>query len=291
MENCKIYICVCGKEFYNPQKFNYHKSRCKEHMLQKYGNLSKLEETEIKRKKSFSATCKIKKKNLIENNLKKKEDFLQNWISEQHECESCGKIMTEYFGSGRFCSRSCANKHKYSQETKHKISTSLIKAFNEGISDIDCENIYKEIKNKKENRKQRQRICYDGPEIDPVESEKLKPGYQPRSRIPYSEKFWMRVLDNNNISYEHDVSVWKPGYNNYYLDFLIDNKYDIEIDGSFHLDEDILKKDIIRTKYLEDNGYIVYRIKWINPNTASNKILVNKQIDDLLKFIGKKRIV
>lgn len=78
----KVYICSCGKKFNNSQSFNGHKAHCKIHNLQKYNNLNKLEETEIKRKESFKATWESKKKNLIENNLKNKEQFLQNWISE-----------------------------------------------------------------------------------------------------------------------------------------------------------------------------------------------------------------
>lgn len=39
-------------------------------------------------------------------------------------CQNCGKIMTEKYGSGRFCSKSCANTRHHSQETKQKISIS-----------------------------------------------------------------------------------------------------------------------------------------------------------------------
>lgn len=44
-------------------------------------------------------------------------------------CEHCGKIVEECdkFGSGRFCSRSCANSHNHSEETKAKISASINK--------------------------------------------------------------------------------------------------------------------------------------------------------------------
>jgi len=34
----KEYRCICGKVFDNPQKFNGHKSNCKEHILNKYGD-------------------------------------------------------------------------------------------------------------------------------------------------------------------------------------------------------------------------------------------------------------
>ena len=100
-ENKTKFKCVCGKEFENPQSFNAHKSNCKEHFLHKYGNLDKFNENYKKRTKNS-------KKTYSENIQKQKEVDLQKWISEQHKCEKCGKIMTEYYGSGRFCCKSCA---------------------------------------------------------------------------------------------------------------------------------------------------------------------------------------
>lgn len=35
------------------------------------------------------------------------------------------------------------------------------------------------------------------------------------------------------------------------------------------------------------NGYIVYRIPFINPNTDDNKELVKKQIEDFLNWLSK----
>lgn len=114
----KEYRCICGKIFDNSQKFNGHKSNCKEHIENKYGDKS----TEY-----FQQYDNIRKQNgLLSKASKqfKKEEKLNLWISEQHTCEKCGKIMTEKYGSGRFCSRSCANSHKHSDETKKKISQS-----------------------------------------------------------------------------------------------------------------------------------------------------------------------
>lgn len=44
-------------------------------------------------------------------------------------CEKCGKIVEDFekFGSGRFCSRSCANGHKHSEKTKQNISKGMLK--------------------------------------------------------------------------------------------------------------------------------------------------------------------
>jgi hypothetical protein len=41
-------------------------------------------------------------------------------------CERCNKEHNGTFGSGRFCSRSCANTQTHSEETKRKISDSVI---------------------------------------------------------------------------------------------------------------------------------------------------------------------
>lgn len=41
------------------------------------------------------------------------------------KCEKCGKEHDGSFGSGRFCSKSCANTRSLSKETKDKIKQSL----------------------------------------------------------------------------------------------------------------------------------------------------------------------
>jgi hypothetical protein len=38
-----------------------------------------------------------------------------------YTCEKCGKVSEEKFGSGRFCSRACANSRAHSAETKERI--------------------------------------------------------------------------------------------------------------------------------------------------------------------------
>lgn len=120
----KEYRCICGQVFDNPQKFNGHKQGCKEHIINKYGSLESY--YQIKNRNHENAPNKIKERaRLI------KENNLQLWISEQHTCEKCGKVMTEKFGSGRFCSRSCANSHTVSDEVKLKIQKSVIKTYTE----------------------------------------------------------------------------------------------------------------------------------------------------------------
>lgn len=106
--------CECGKEFDNPQSFNGHKSHCKAHQLVKYGSLEKLDLANNIRSKAGGITNS-------KNQQLRKLKALSQWIAEQHKCEHCGKIMAKKFGSGRFCSRACANSRSHSEETKEKI--------------------------------------------------------------------------------------------------------------------------------------------------------------------------
>ena len=114
----KEYICVCGKTFYTPNSFNGHKSSCNAHHINKYGT------TSYKYQSHKNAGHKISKV-LKEKSIQEKQNKLSIWISEKHTCEKCGKVMTEKYGSGRFCSRSCANSHTFSSKSIDKKSKSL----------------------------------------------------------------------------------------------------------------------------------------------------------------------
>lgn len=160
----------------------------------------------------------------------------------------------------KYCSRKCANK---------------VIGFNK----------------RKPRAPKKSRIIYQGPELPEIEKESLKPGWQSRCRWSYAEKFWAKVFENNNIEYlrEFNIKCEHPGAV-YKLDFLIDNLYDIEIDSKLHDSTYSIEKDKRRTQYLESLGYKVYRIRWINPNSEHNKILVNNQIQELFDYLGKKRV-
>lgn len=53
--------------------------------------------------------------------LIEKEIKLKQWIKEKHICEHCGKIMTEKYGKGKYCCKSCAMTRKHTDETKNKL--------------------------------------------------------------------------------------------------------------------------------------------------------------------------
>ena len=114
----KEFICECGKIFTNGQSFNGHKSNCKIHHEAKYGHTDVLSAKYEKISKSvsnFYDMTRVAHKQL-------EQDL---WKQSTHKCARCGKIMLEKFGSGKFCSRSCANTRDRTEDTKKNIGRSV----------------------------------------------------------------------------------------------------------------------------------------------------------------------
>lgn len=123
-EALKTYTCVCGEVFTAPNKFNSHKNHCRTHIEHKYGSYEE-----------YLRICTrnhelVGHKNRLNAEMRKKRN-LQKWVSEQHKCEHCGKVLTKKYGSGRFCSRSCAASRPKRKETRALISSSILKTINE----------------------------------------------------------------------------------------------------------------------------------------------------------------
>ena len=79
------------------------------------------------------------------------------------------------------------------------------------------------------------------------------------SKESYPEKYFTELFLKENIKVEKFYQIGL-----YELDFCIpDLKIDIEIDGEQHFcDKKIIESDIKRTKFLEENGWKVIRIRW-----------------------------
>lgn len=278
------YICKCGQEFVNSQKFNAHKQSCTVHIIAKYGSLETY--YAIKNRNSAQSSETLKR-----NTAKKKQQSLAKWISEQHKCETCGKIMTEYYGSGRFCCRACANSRVHSKETKVKISTRLTKNIS-GEELKFCKDCGKLLNYR--NKSGFCQSCYahqpHTEESKRKQSETMKSKCYPRWNIhrdepSYAEKFFMTVLQNNNIEYKREYAVANNKKHFYYLDFYIEKngkKIDLEIDGKQH--EERLEHDNFRDAYLKNNDYIVYRIIWNNINSESGKLNMQNKINEFIDF-------
>ena len=300
-----IYQCICGKTFTKSQSFNAHKSQCRQHLLSKYGDDDSV--NRVIHRANNNGMMSIEAQKRHNNAIERKKLQLEQWISEQHTCERCGKVMTEYYGSGRFCSRKCANSKPHSNESKAKISNTLKNTcHNKDYSDIyknktyfsyiDGNDVIVKLKdidfcedgwipgNLKRRYNIRQTIKNTIGDYA-IEQLRYESGYL-HGRRSYAEMFWKSVLDNNNISYIEQYPVKSLNkYGMYRLDFYIEDKrLDLEIDGELHeLCED---KDVQRTEYLQSLGIQTYRIKWVNPNNDKRSLIVKQQIDDFIAYLN-----
>lgn len=127
----KEYICKCGKHFNSSQSFNAHQGKCKIHLGEERYNKILLKD----KANLLKANEKITEIRL-ETKIKKEKE----WIEEQHHCEFCHSIMTERYGSGRFCSKECAK--KFSNQKRKKIKAELKKTGKKAY----CEICGKELK-------------------------------------------------------------------------------------------------------------------------------------------------
>ena len=108
-----MFVCECGKEFndIDYQKFNSHKRFCKVHLFIKYGTETPFEAIEAKNTKILINAAAERAECLRKDKISKQLTEINDWQSNPRVCECCGKQMFHKFGSGRFCSRACANSH------------------------------------------------------------------------------------------------------------------------------------------------------------------------------------
>lgn len=114
-------------------------------------------------------------------------------------------------------------------------------------------------------------------------------GWITRNITSFPERFFKKVLYNNNIEYEfnYPISKKKLGLNNiasYFLDFKIGNNIDLEIDGKQHKYKNRIMSDKLRDEILTKNGYKVYRIEWNEINSKEGKLKMKEKISNFLKW-------
>ena len=244
------------------------------------------------------------------------EKHIQDYKTRKVYCLNCGgEITGEDRFKRKFCCQSCAasynNKQRepIAEEQKKKTSETLLKknADKLGLSLEEylsiprtnnrklkvkcvCKICGKEFLSKNPNAKYCSSKCSGA---DPSIKQKLKDkveerkkagtfsGWQSRNITSYPEQFWIKVLDDHNISYiREDFSTKK-----YFLDFLIEKngkKIDLEIDGKQHKDRKDHDKE--RDEYLINLGYIIYRIDWNSINNQKGKNLMKSKIEKFLDF-------
>ena len=247
------------------------------------------------------------------NNLsyKKLNKFiLENNINVEHlkkkikHCPNCGKVILTK--GNKFCNSSCAATYNrtgmiLSEISKTKISNS-VKEFKRNIITIRncvvCKNEFSPIR--KENGLLSKTNCCSNICRGILKSNNGKiimnnniengthKGWKSRDIISYPEQFFMGVLNNNSIEFQHNFPINKKDLglkdsHNYFLDFYIKNKnIDLEIDGSQHTYRH--EHDIKRDEILRKNGFNIYRIIWKNINTMSGKKYIEEEIKKFLEF-------
>lgn len=235
----------------------------------------------------------------------------KKWNCVSTECPVCKTIFQTKSG-GRGCSKTCSYKcsntffksirhtekskrKRIDSNKKHLISIGKIPRQSK-LYKITCFACGKEKFTKNKNQKFCSNICSAGDRIHNIEYvEKLRnimlervrngihSGWKSRNIISYPEQFFMKVLNNNNIKYEHN----KP-FIKYFIDFaLFDKMIALEIDGKQHLMEDRKQSDIAKNDILMKNGWKVYRIPWNEINTDKGKFLMKEKIDNFLDYYKK----
>lgn len=116
-------------------------------------------------------------------------------------------------------------------------------------------------------------------------------GWMSRNIISYPEQFWINVLNNNNIKFEHNFPISRKQLGletrtniSYFLDFKLPYKIDLEIDGRQHHDLERIESDKERDKLLKANGWKIYRIEWNEINSEFGKKQMQEKIQQFLNW-------
>lgn len=137
--------CICGKSFKSVKSLSAHKASCKQYYLSRDGNLdiyNARHQHLIEMGKKSGKIIGEKRRNAT---MQHRQMTEQMWKDEKHKCERCGMVMEKKFGSGRFCSRFCANSKSHSMQTKQKIRNGVIAYCN---SPAFTKHVYKNKPNK-----------------------------------------------------------------------------------------------------------------------------------------------
>ena len=310
------YKCpFCDLEFSVSNKFIAHKRFCKLNPdYQK--NLNQIKTAS---KLGVAILNKISKDIYFKNNPLETHMFICEYCKNEFRRDVRHNNWNNKKNLPRFCSERCARLYS-NQFIKRKSISNTLKNKNNVINKHICPRCKNEfestsISNKKLCPRCRSKICIICNKefiqknnektcsnecyrklLSKKVQERIKngthKGWVSRKIISYPEKFFMTVLKNNNIEYKHNYTVHKKDLeineaSCYFLDFLLENKFDLEIDGDqhkFRKDSDH-KRDELLTK----NGYTVYRIPWNEINSENGKQQMKQKIDDFLDFYNKRK--
>lgn len=265
-------------------------------------------------------TCKtmfdIPKKSHIYQSKKGKEKFFCSikcsrikHVKIDKKCLTCEKVFMSSTNpkSNKCCSRRCASifsqKHIDVEKTRQSVLDYHVKQGTIAVLEIRnccfCKNLFDV--NKKSNKRFCSRSCarknnflddnFKKRSVERLKNRRndmIKNGtwnvWKSRCEPSYPEKYFMEVLKNKNLKYEFNYS-----FGIYNIDFaFVENKIALEIDGQQHLKPERIESDARKDKLLIDNGWIVFRIPWKNPNSKSGKQFLLEKINEFVDFYDKR---
>lgn len=213
------------------------------------------------------------------------------------KCDKCDKEHNGEYASGRFCSEKCARSFATNHNRtliNNKISISMKKA-KPGHGDVVITCLYCGKKRQVAYNARHLKYCNSScAALNLSNKSKQKISNAVRNRVKlgthngwphrdkfyksYAEKFFSKVLENNKIEYEFNKKVGM-----YFIDFALNNKIALEIDGKQHNDRK--EQDARKDKFLKSNGWCVHRVPWVKNS------LLKETVDKFLEFYKERSYV
>lgn len=175
------------------------------------------------------------------------------------KCETCNEVHNGFFGTGRFCSKSCASSRKLSNATKKQISKKLKNNIPWNAGKLKTYHKICKVCNKEftfegwSNRKTCSDLCRRNAPSQggyrPNSTRKIRSEYKGYWMDSGAERKFAELLDDNNIRWKKNTTEYfkykdlSGKSRKYYPDFyLCDYDYWVEIKGLYYLnDNDDLK--------------------------------------------------
>lgn len=213
---------------------------------------------------------------------------------EEKLCLGCGEIFKSLKSlSQKFCNKKCSinylNTTKImTEEIKYKISKKLKHPDKFITCKCGKDFKYNSIYPKKKNCSLKCSYKFKDKTIKDSTREKLSKaaknrhsrndktfGWQTRNNLEpsYPESIAIRFFKENNINFEREVKV-----DRYFADFIILNNIVIEIDGKQHEKPERKLSDILKDEILNNNDFIVYRIKYPKEN-------IRKRLQEIINSV------
>jgi hypothetical protein len=220
-------------------------------------------------------------------------------------CNRCGKDHDGSFGSGKYCSRGCANKREHSREIYEKVSKSLSgrSILKNGVAHnrkqrvtinpvcIVCKKTFSiEVVDSEPGRRNVRKTCsetcaYEFKSIQGRNSASV----QSETRRSKNEKMFADLC----TEYFRNVQCNKKMFNGWDADIVLDDvKIAILWNGKWHYEkitakhsvEQVQNRDRIKMQEIEKAGYVPYVIKDMGSYDAA---FVENQFRELVKWVSQ----